>query len=141
MAFRGTRNITKEDLRRYSSEILKFFEMEKIASFEQLEGKIGTSFNSLEGRIYLEMRPSKKMSVAYTVSYVIHGKGIPIEIRLNKIYGYSNITIKSEEVMTEYKPQFSDPLGNIIQDKKFEFSFDKVLQELKKLTEKNDPEF
>ena len=126
--------ITKNDLQRYSSEIVSLLKNKNISSLEELERKIGSSFDSLEGKISLESRPSTKGSLAITISYIIDGKGIPIEIRLNLEQNYSLFFVKSEEEIESYNPELVDPLGNVIQSKKIGSSFKEMLEELKRLS-------
>ncbi|MEK6897095.1 MAG: hypothetical protein AABW93_01045 [Nanoarchaeota archaeon] len=128
------RIITKKDLQKYSSEILGMIEREKIGSISELEEKIGESFPTPEGLIQLESRPSTKGSLAITISYIIDGKGIPIEIRLNPEQNYSLFFVKSEEEIESYNPELVDPLGNVIQSKKIGSSFEEALEELKRLS-------
>ena len=113
--------IKKTDLQRYSSEILEFFERGKITSFGELEKKIGDSFRTSEGHICLEIRPSSALTVL-TLSYISPSKGIPIEIGLNRTYGYSDIIIRSKDEIADYNPtysEFSSSLsGNIFQNKR-----------------------
>lgn len=134
MSFKEARTIKREDLKRYSLEVLNMLEREKIGSISELEEKMGESFPTPEGIIQLESRPSESGSIASTISYIIEGKGIPIEIRLNPEHHYSLFIVKAEEELADYNPEFSDPLGNIIQDKRIESSFEKALEELKRLS-------
>ena len=134
MGFRENRTIKKEDLKRYSLEVLNTLEREKIRSISELEEKMGESFPTSEGLIQLESRPSQDSSTALTISYTVKGKGIPIEIRLNPKHHYSLFFVKSEEKIDDYNPELPDPIGNVIQSKKLESSFEKALEELKRLS-------
>ncbi len=95
---------------------------------------MGKSFSTPEGFIQLESRPSTKGSLAITISYIIDGKGIPIEIRLNPEQDYSLFFVKSKEEIESYNPELVDPLGNVIQSKKIGSSFEEMLEELKRLS-------
>ena len=135
MSFKEARTIKREDLRRYSLEVLNMLEREKIDSIAELERRLGESFSTSEGLIQLESRPSRDSSTALTISYIVKGKGIPIEVRLNPEHHYSLFFVKSEEKIDDYNPELLDPLGNVIQSKKIESSFEKMLKELKQLSQ------
>ena len=135
MGFRENMTIKKEDLKKYCLEVLSVLEREKIGSVLELEKRIGESFPTPEGLIQLESRPSRDSSTAITISYIVKGKGSPIEVRLNPEHHYSLFFVKSEEKIGNYNPELLDPLGNVIQSKKIESSFEKMLKELKQLSQ------
>ena len=56
--------------------------------------------------------------MAMTISYTIEGIGIPMEIRIKQIEGYSKITLKTNKLLPGYEPFTKDVCGNIAQDKK-----------------------
>ena len=129
--------ITREDLRRYSLGVLGLLEREKIDSIEELKKRLGESFEVPEGIVQLEQAPSGLNpipdSIAYTMSYIIRGKGIPLEVRLNPTVNYSLIIIKSGSTVDGYSQDFRDPLGNTIQSNRFELSFEGMKDELRRL--------
>ncbi len=126
--------ITKNDLQKYSSNILGLLGREKIRSISELEEKMGQSFSTPEGLIQLELRPSKDSSTALTISYIVRGKGIPVEVRLNPQHHYTLFMVKAKERIESYNPVAPDLMGNIVQSKEFEFSFEEMLEELKRLS-------
>lgn len=67
--------------------------------------------------VSFEMRPSNYFTTAYTISYIRHGTGIPIEVRVNFDLEYYTIIIKSKEKIKSYIPFSEDFFGNIIQSK------------------------
>jgi len=128
--------ITDEEIKEIANRILSFLEKEEINSVESLEKRLGSVFD-VEGqrkhRIELESRPSNLKTQAYTLSYVIPGKGIPIEIRMNPTLRYSNMIVKSINKLKEYTGVLQDPFGNIIQEKAIKFDFEDVKTELERL--------
>jgi len=128
------RMITREDLRKYSLEMLEVLRRERITSYGELEEKLGQSFDASEGKIQLEVRPSGPGSSAYAISYIIYGKGIPIEIRMDNVGRYSKITLKAENKIEGYSAFIHDIFGNLMQDKRFEFSFNRIREELEKIS-------
>ena len=132
--------ITNNDIRRYSSGILGLLEREEIDSIQGIQKRLGESFEMHDGVFQLEARPSGLNPVvdriSITMSYIIQGKGIPIEIRLNVKNNYAFMIIKSNSRLEGYNPDFYDPLGHIIQSKRFALSFDDVKEELKRMSKK-----
>ena len=130
-----TRLITGKEIRQIADRILSFLEKEDIDSVESLEKRLGSVFD-VEGqrkhRVELELRPSNFGEEAYTISYVIPGKGIPIEVRMNPV-GYSKIIVKSIIEMEGYKGFVKDPFGNVVQEKTIKFDFEDVKIELELL--------
>ena len=130
--------ITKEEIGKYSSQILELLERERINSIERLEKRLGESFEVQDGIVKLEKRPSGlgpiPTGLANTISYIVQGKGIPIEIRLNSKDNYVFMIVKSSSELEDYSKDFYDEIGNIIQSKKFRLSFDKVWEELNRLS-------
>ena len=130
--------ITHEDLKRYSSEMLDLLEREKIDDIEGLQKRVGESFVASDGIIQLEARPSGSKiiatDVALTMSYIIEGKGIPLEIRLNHNSAYSRIILKSQDRIEDYSPIGFDSVGsNVIQSKIGDYSFELIKEELKRV--------
>ena len=122
--------ITPEYLGEIAKDMLRVLEEEGIVSINTLEKKLGQSFDAKEGKIKLESRPSELDTWASTASYVIQGKGIPIEVRMNSRLEYSMVIVKTEKKIEGYNPFFYDPRGNIIQHKKTDFSWEKIREEL-----------
>lgn len=112
--------IDREDIRRYSGEILRIMDEKTINSLRDLRNNVGEySLKKFGRRIVIEPRPSKLDTWAHTISYVINGVGIPIEIRVNLELDYSLITLKTLEVLERYTSfNFVDRFSNVIQSKK-----------------------
>ena len=127
--------ITNEDIRKYSTELLDLLEREGISSIEGLQKRLGESFTVQEGVVQLEARPGGKSllptDITHTINYIVQGRGIPIEVRINPRGSYSRITLKSENCMPGYNPFSKDARGNIIQEKMLGFSFDEIIEELR----------
>ena len=139
--------IRKTDIQKYSSQILELLEREKIKSLRDLQNRLGDSFLTPEGQIFLDAIPFSTLTV-HILKYVIPSRVTPIEVRLNPTYGHSDIIIKSGEEITDYHPTYSefssDLSGNIVQDKRIDLSsnrdsngdlsFDRLVEELRKLS-------
>ena len=130
--------VTKEEIGEYSSQILELLERERINSIKGLEKRLGKSFEVQDGIVKLEERPLGlgpiPTGLAHTISYIVEGKGIPIEISLNLTDNYVFMIVKSSSELEDYSKNFYDEAGNIIQSKRFRLSFDKVVEELSKLS-------
>ena len=129
--------ITREDIGRYSTEMLDLIDREKIDSVEGLQARLGESFEARDGIIQLEARPGGgslfPTDIVLTMSYILTDKAIPLEIRINQAGDYSRIILKSKDMIQSYGPFQRDVQGNMAQDKKMSFSFDEVIRELGRL--------
>jgi hypothetical protein len=71
--------------------------------------------------ITIEWRPSSNSSMgigmALTISYIVKDVGIPLEVRLNRDENYTRIILKSNREIKSYECFYTDPYGNIYQDK------------------------
>lgn len=80
------------------------------------------------------LRPSEGGSRAYTLSYISPGKGIPLEVRMNRTLGYSQVIMKADQVVEGYTPFSSDGRGAIHQARVFDSSeWNVVRDELERL--------
>ena len=115
--------IKKEDLIKYSAEVLELFKREDIQNIEGLQKKLGRSFTAERGSIKLEEKPGGSellpTEMVLTISYIAKREGIPIEIRLNLVRNYSSIKIKSKSSQESYVLFTPDAFGNLIQNKRF----------------------
>ena len=66
--------------------------------------------------IEAQIRPSNAGTVAYTVSYVVEGVGIPLEVKINSSLGYTKFIVKSSDSFEGYNSFASDG-DNVAQDK------------------------
>ena len=90
--------ITLQDLSRFAREFLHVLQRENINSIQALEkiaqsGEKEITINVQESLIFAP-RPSHEGTIAYTMSYVVQGAGIPIELKINKEMGYTRSIIK-----------------------------------------------
>lgn len=133
--------ITIPDLRRISKNFLTILDKEKIMSVNDLEAKLGKEFLSDEDGAVQEYVsilniPSNQDAMAFTVSYVRPGTGIPIELKINPVLDYSQVIIKAKDMIGGYLPFGSDEFDNIYQSKLIRSSdFSLSIKELKKLSE------
>ena len=129
--------INQEYLGMLSEEFLRILWEKGINSHIDLERMLGESFATERGFIQLEERPSGvgiiPTDIAHTMSYIIEGLGIPIEVRMNPISKYSTITVKSIDDIEGYAPLLYDDFGNLIQTSRFDFSFDEIKKRLENL--------
>ena len=130
--------ITKKEIGEYSSQILELLERERIDSIERLEKRLGKSFEVQDGIVKLEKIPSElepaPTGSTHIISYIAQDKGVLIQVKLNLKEDYVFITLKSSSELEDYSKDFYDEAGNIIQSKRFRLSFDKVIEELHKLS-------
>ena len=135
-----TELITREEIGVVARGILDFLERKKIKYANDLERKVeGVSMiaDRPGHSITLEERPSESGTLAYTISYIIDRKGIPIEARLNAARNYTRIIVKGNFELEGYFHFLKDSYGNLIQDKKLDgCSIQRLKQELKVLVGK-----
>lgn len=130
--------ITKEKLREVAENFLEILAKREINSLESLKKAVQKSEifplerNSSEYVSYT-IRPSEMNTSAHTLSYNILSAGIPIELKINPILGYSRIIIKYQGKMGGYSILSEDNFRNIIQNKIMLPDFQLFLEELKKL--------
>src|SRR3989338_35917 len=132
--------ITREDIKIVAKNILDFLEREKIKYYGDLEGKVGDVFfieKNIGHSITLEEHPSELETLEYSISYIINGKGIPIEARLNNSINYTRLIIKGNFKLGGYSVMIRDTFGNLIQGKIFRgCSVHRLKQELEVLAVK-----
>lgn len=124
--------VSVNDLRRYANTFLKV--CKKITNLEE---ELGSKYKIPHTNefISVEETPSNAGTYGYAISYNLPGVGIPLELKLNPILGYTNIILKADEIIEQYKPAAEDRFGNIIQMKKL--LSDKLsdgLKEIERLT-------
>ena len=129
--------INGEDIRRFSEGLLEMMSNRGIASLKDFEDNVGEYPTREVGeRVIIETRPSNENTRAHTISYVIEGLGIPIEIRINPELDYSLIILKkSGELVKGYESFDSDCFGNSIQSRRMEQgTIEVILSELRNLS-------
>ena len=130
--------ITSTDIGRFAAEFLHVLEREDINSSRVLEeivqkGKQEFTINVQESLVIM-LRPSQSMTLACTMSYIVQGVGIPIELRINKELDYTTSIIKSIKITPEYSKFAEDKFGNIIQNISWEGSeLSESIEHLRKL--------
>ncbi|MEM5872257.1 MAG: hypothetical protein QXD55_00120 [Candidatus Aenigmatarchaeota archaeon] len=134
-------SIKKDDLKRIVNNFLKVLENKEIQTLLDFERpkKIFPITNDASEYVSVEFRPSsthiKAFTKSPTISYIIEGCGIPLEVRINSYEGYSRIILKTVEgVFHGYSPFTIDKFNNIAQDKMiYSTDISLVKEELKKL--------
>ena len=111
--------LSKKDIGAISTEFLELLDKESIFTSEDLERMIGKDINGkISGdRLIFDNRPSNLNTMAYTVSYVREGTGIPLELKMNPSLYYSQVILKSQEIIEGYSSFSEDDFGNIMQVK------------------------
>ena len=132
-------SICKERLEAIIGNFLEIIEKEEINSTADLEKYFGEKLSIENSDEYIEIQqtPSNFGTQAHAASYNCPGKGIPLDIKINKTIGYSVITLKSEDVIPSFLPFTTDSFGNIAQEKNFRHTdFSKIKDELKEMLQK-----
>ena len=116
--------ITPRLLETALDRVLDFMSKRNISSERDLEGLVGTkefiSARPLEF-IGVEKNPAGRSfpptSYAHTINYIIDGKGIIVEVRINSEENYSLLTVKMNGMIQGYEKRALDVNGNIIQSR------------------------
>ncbi len=112
--------IKADDIRMFASGFLKILEEQEVKSAQDLERLIGKEFKIEQKEsdfLSFTNRPSNLSTMAYTISYIRPGSGIPIELKINSSLNYSQVIIKTQELIEDYTPFSVDTFENIIQYK------------------------
>ena len=109
----------KKDIKVISAEFLKLMDKESVFANEDLERMVGKEINgNISGdRLVFDNRPSDLGTMAYTVSYVREGTGIPLELKINPSLDYVRVIVKLQDCIFGYDPFSADIFENIIQAK------------------------
>jgi len=130
-------SIKKDYLGKIAENVLKLLDDEKIISFPDLDRIMNQKFSIDENtkeQILIELRPSNSYTTARVISYIVLGRGIPLEIRVNEELKYSRIIVKGDFNLPDYIPFAQDIFGNTAQDKQLgSIDISQIKSELKKL--------
>ena len=128
--------INKTDLKTYTEKLLRFLADEKVFCDADLENLVGKVYKDGEDEIEIVYRLSYHSTPALCLTYTDPNCGIPIEVRINYAWGYTNIFIKSFDELPEFRCFGFDRFSNKIQEKIICFTWlDLVKGELEKLLE------
>lgn len=134
-------SVQPKDLKRIARSFLNIMERADVISLLDLEGVSEKTF-PIEGKtneyVSVSFTPSSNQIRAYTksptLSYIIEGTGIPLEVKINSFEGYSKIIVKTQISIPDYYPFAVDRYGNIVQNKKIDSTdISEVRKELEKL--------
>jgi len=128
--------ILPEEIGSISSYLLESFRENGIGCFGDLLGLMGQRYylSGLSDFVEFEWRPSNLNTLAYAISYIRPGTGIPLGARINPVLDYSQMIIKSVGLIGGYDPFMEDHLGNILQNKVIPTSqFDALIEEFEQL--------
>ncbi len=137
--------IKKTRLQNIVLRLLNVLKKEGVDSLPALERMLGKRFyiedntSFLNGNCGYEFidfhsRPSNKNTRTHTISYAIERTGIPLEIKLNPVLGYSRIIIKVNIPVPGYESFANDYSGNIIQVKSLDIAdWNRTVSEVREL--------
>ena len=112
--------ISREFIAERARKLIEALQEARISSLSDLESLIDTEIqiNAEENeRVEFSLRSSNFNTQAYTVSYIIHGLGIPLEFKINPSLQYSQVIVKCHSLIEGYSPFAQDQQGNIAQNK------------------------
>jgi len=95
--------IKLEEIEKFAQQFLGFLDDNFIYSTSSLDPILGKKFSITGESFFLvELRPSNGGTEAYTLSYIIEGRGIPIEARINPRLDYIKFIIKANKEAPGY---------------------------------------
>ena len=109
-----------KDIRIFALGFLKILEKQEVKSASDLEKLLGKQLkveHQAQDFVAFDNRPSNLGTMAYTLSYIRQGVGIPIELKINSVLNYSQVILKSQKSLVGYSAFSVDPFENIIQNK------------------------
>jgi len=127
--------ITRKELGRIAEGLLAYLKEHKSQKLSDLEIDLGDEKVATKEHVMVQLRPSNFNTIANVISYVIPGKGIPLECWTNETLNYSRIMLKCESEIPHYVPFTADDFGNIVQYQEMQnsISLSKIKFELEKL--------
>ncbi len=127
--------INREELKRNAENLLNILEEQKVYSVADLNRLLKKRVQvGASDFVEFSLRPSNFRTRAYTISYIVpYIQGISLEIKINPRLNYSQIIIKSENEIGDYKSFSYDDFGNLILNKKLETT---EVREIKKEIER-----
>ncbi len=106
-----TNQITKEQLGGIAKELFDLLEAQPKPL--DLDAMLDQSFPATgAAHIFVELRLSQKNTSAYTISYIVPGLGIPLEVKVNRTLMWSMLIIKADLAPAGYQTFSSDSFGN-----------------------------
>lgn len=127
------KQFTKNDIRRIVNSMLNLFKEKKIESLNGIEKIVDQTFpvKTENEKINVLLRHSGYGTKTLTINYEVAGRGIPLEIKINKEIGYSTIVVKGNFHIPKYDEFCRDVFDNIMQIKVlYSLSVSQILQEL-----------
>lgn len=130
---------TNQDIIKSAREILEFFEDCNINSLNDLKPYCDnhSGFRPCGGKfIEISSVAHGRQKPAISVSYIIAGGGIPIDIKIDELgdnLSLYHLMCKSAEKLQDYEPAVSDNFGNLVQNKLLHSNFSGFKKELENL--------
>jgi len=131
--------VIRNELAIYADRVAKLLDNRNVVTPKDFRKLAGTTFyleNSPE-YIYVEsQRRSEKGVHADVLFYVVPVSGIPIEVRVIEVRGYSRLIVRHEKQLNGYAMSGIDALSNVVQQKKINSNdLSYVVAELERLKE------
>ena len=129
--------IKLEEIEKFAQQFLGFLDDHFIYSTSCLVPLLGKKFPvNDESYFSVELRPSNMGTEAYTLSYIMDRRGIPIEASINRELDYTKFMIKATKEVREYETfGLDDTRENYVMCKELKgYSFEQVRKELRSLT-------
>ena len=134
-------------LKSVAKNFLDVLNRERINSVADVVSKLGGRFpakEQLEDYVEIRLREFRKdLPPSYKLSYVALGRGILIEVSINRILKYIQFIVKANKHVDGYElfplPYVGDGVGNLRQSQKFNsIDFAVVENELERLSKLED---
>ena len=112
--------IRLNDLSAMAKRFLITLDRNGIGDLEAMEKFMGMKFPISDDErefVQISANPSNKHTMAYTISYVVDGAGVPMEAKINPMLEYTKIIVKSESDVPGYFAFSRDNFGNLQQMK------------------------
>ena len=128
--------IKLDEIEKFAQQFLGFLREKLVDSTYDLDRLLGKKF-PITGESYfsVELRPSNGGTEAYTLSYVIEGRGIPIEACINPRLDYIKFMIKANKEAPGYSVfGLDEARENYVMSKELKgHDFSEVRKELRSL--------
>ena len=122
-------------LKQIVKNFLNFLDNENISSLEDIDSRLNTEFplgEDTKDLIFMELIYCL-LSQTYTLSYISPGFEIPLEVKINMGWRYTDIIARTTEKLPGYKTFIEDP-GGITQAKIIPtIDLDEIKEELRNL--------
>lgn len=106
------------DIGRFAHRVQSHLTHSCVRDYRDLGALLGSTETLSNGdEISIELRPSNHGTQAFTLAYIVPGRGIPLEIRLNPALRYTRLIVKCETPLSGYRPWALNPLSHLVQER------------------------